>query len=42
MDIKMLFYSLELKPLADTTDFKRKFIELDKIWAQIRRGAFDS
>ncbi|WP_185830513.1 hypothetical protein [Siminovitchia terrae] len=27
----------------DATDFQRKFIELklDKIWAQIRQGAFD-
>ncbi|RST57941.1 hypothetical protein D5F11_020155 [Siminovitchia terrae] len=34
----------KVKPPADATDFQRKFIELklDKIWAQIRQGAFDS
>ncbi|RST61463.1 hypothetical protein [Siminovitchia terrae] len=34
---------IKLKPPADATDFQRKFIELklDKIWAQIRQGAFD-
>ncbi|GIN93623.1 hypothetical protein J22TS1_46740 [Siminovitchia terrae] len=33
----------KVKPPADATDFQRKFIELklDKIWAQIRQGAFD-
>ncbi|WP_185830690.1 hypothetical protein [Siminovitchia terrae] len=34
---------MKLKPPADATDFQRKFIERssDKIWAQIRQGAFD-
>ncbi|WP_212947062.1 hypothetical protein [Siminovitchia terrae] len=33
---------MKLKPSADATDFQGDFIELklDKIWAQIRQGAF--
>ena len=32
----------EVKPPADATDFKGGLSsELDKIWAQIRRGVFD-
>ncbi|WP_212948879.1 hypothetical protein [Siminovitchia terrae] len=40
----MVFHSVGGQtPPADATDFQRKFIELklDKIWAQIRQGAFD-